>query len=100
MDKKVYHYAAIISGGITNGAFEKIYQEVWIQKKRILLKGYLNERYSIIQTNKKNNQTEYVCKNSRHTTYLLLLDTDHQTGVLINEHQAGILFSHDKPCSE
>ncbi|MDR1624331.1 MAG: hypothetical protein LBS04_05090 [Tannerellaceae bacterium] len=97
MDKKVYHYAATISGGMTDGPFKKARQEMVIRKKRIVCKGFLNERYAIIRINRENNHTEYVCKNRKNTTCLLLFDTEHQTGVLIDNHQAGILFSYDEP---
>jgi hypothetical protein len=97
VDKKVYRYAADISEGMKDGPFKKVRQEVVVRKKRILFKGYLNERYSIVRTNRGDNYTEYVCKNKANSTCLLLFDTDYQTGVLINSRQAGVLFSLDEP---
>jgi hypothetical protein len=97
VDKKVYHYAAGISEGMKDGPFRKVRQEVTVRKKCILFKGYLNERYAIVRANRGDNYTEYVCKNKANSTCLLLFDTDHRTGVVINSRQAGILFSSDEP---
>jgi cbb3-type cytochrome oxidase subunit 3 len=97
MDKKVYQYAAAISEGVKDGPFRKVHQEVVIRKKRIAWKGYLNETYAIIQTNRGDKYTEYICKDRKNTLYLLLVDTDHQTSVWINKRQTGVLFSSDEP---
>lgn len=98
IDRKVYNYSATILDGIKDGQFKKSYQEVSIQRKHITFEGYINEKYSIIQINREKTSLEYICKDNKGVISLLLFDNNHQTLILIDKHQTGMIYSHDEPC--